>query len=132
MSIAWSVLMVSRRAPDTERQGNRAYPLPEHDGIERSHAERVAPAPGADMEGFVRELMAFVDFGAADVEMIRRTAPLVLKHEHALTSALYEHFLQFPATARFFSRLTAPPIPSAWSDASIVWPAGCARRLRRR
>jgi hypothetical protein len=54
------------------------------------------------MEGFVRELMAFVDFGATDVEMIRRTAPLVQKHEQALTSALYEHFLRFPATARFF------------------------------
>jgi Protoglobin len=58
--------------------------------------------PGADMEGFVRQLMAFVDLGEADVALIRRTAPVVLKHERALTDALYEHFLKFPATARFF------------------------------
>lgn len=58
--------------------------------------------PGADMEGFVRELMEFVDLGEADVTAIRRTAPIVLKHERALTTALYEHFLKFPSTARFF------------------------------
>ncbi|PON16998.1 hypothetical protein C2W62_15445 [Candidatus Entotheonella serta] len=30
------------------------------------------------------------------------SAPMILKHERAITSALYEHFLQFPATAQFF------------------------------
>src|SRR5919108_3215227 len=58
--------------------------------------------PGADLEGFVRELMAFVEFGDTDVAVIRRTAPVLLKHEGALTEAIYEHFLKFPATARFF------------------------------
>jgi Protoglobin len=58
--------------------------------------------PGADMEGFVRELMAFVEFGDSDVAVIRRTAPVLLKHEDAITAAIYEHFLKFPATARFF------------------------------
>lgn len=58
--------------------------------------------PGADMEGFVRELMEFVGLDTAETAVIRRTAPLVLKYEGALTTALYEHFLQFPATARFF------------------------------
>ena len=48
--------------------------------------------PGADMEGFVQELIEFVGFAASDVETVRRTAPLVLKHEHTITSALYEHF----------------------------------------
>ena len=33
---------------------------------------------------------------------IRASAPTVLQHEEALTTALYEHFLRFPATARFF------------------------------
>jgi Protoglobin len=58
--------------------------------------------PGADMEGFVHELIEFVGLDDADVDVIRRTAPYVLKHERAITSALYEHFLQFPYTARFF------------------------------
>jgi len=54
------------------------------------------------MEGFVREQMAFVGLAEADIETIRRTAPLVLKHEAAITEALYDHFLRFPETAKFF------------------------------
>jgi hypothetical protein len=65
-----------------------------------SELERVHP--GADMERFVKEQMAFVGLGDDDIALIRHTAPLVLKHEAALTSALYEHFLKFPATAQFF------------------------------
>lgn len=65
-----------------------------------SEVERVHP--GADMERFVREQMAFVGLGDDDIALVRHTAPLVLKHEAALTSALYEHFLKFPATAQFF------------------------------
>src|SRR5262245_65099571 len=53
--------------------------------------------PGADMQGFVRELMEFVELGDTDVATIRRTAPVILQHEQALTTALYEHFLKFPA-----------------------------------
>jgi hypothetical protein len=58
--------------------------------------------PGADMEGFVHELMDFVGFTEADAAVVRRTAPLILKHERTITDALYEHFLKFPAAARFF------------------------------
>jgi protoglobin len=58
--------------------------------------------PGADMERFVTEQMAFVGLSDADVDLIRRTAPLVRAHERALTGALYEHFLAFPSTAQFF------------------------------
>lgn len=58
--------------------------------------------PGADMEGFVRELLDFVELGDADIATIRRSAPAVLKHEQAITEALYDHFLKFPPTARFF------------------------------
>ena len=58
--------------------------------------------PGADMEGFVNELMAFTGLSDDDVQVIRQTAPMILKHERAITSALYEHFLQFPSTAQFF------------------------------
>jgi hypothetical protein len=59
-------------------------------------------APGADMQGFVEELMDFVGFTDADIAVVRRTAPALLKHEHAITDAFYEHFLKFPAAARFF------------------------------
>ena len=63
------------------------------------------------MQGFVRELMEFVELSDADVATIRRTAPVILQHEQALTAALYEHFLKFPATARFF--LTEDGTPDA-------------------
>lgn len=54
------------------------------------------------MQGFVHELMAFIDLNDTDITTIRRTAPIMLQHERAITEALYEHFLKFPATARFF------------------------------
>ncbi|HEY7204969.1 MAG TPA: protoglobin family protein [Methylomirabilota bacterium] len=58
--------------------------------------------PGADMEGYLRELAAFVGFDDTDAAAIRASAPVILRHEAALTTALYDHFLRFPATARFF------------------------------
>ena len=67
--------------------------------------------PGADMEGFVQELMEFVGLDDADVARIRRTAPAILKHERAITSALYEHFLKFPYSARFFLQDDGSPDP---------------------
>ena len=58
--------------------------------------------PGADMQGYVHELVAFVGLNEDDAALIRRTAPIVLQHERDITDALYDHFLKFPATARFF------------------------------
>jgi hypothetical protein len=58
--------------------------------------------PATDLPRFIRELMAFVDLGEADLAAIRRTAPVVLAHEGAFTAALYEHFLRAPESARFF------------------------------
>jgi hypothetical protein len=65
--------------------------------------------PGADLEGFVRELVAFVDLSEEEVAVIRQTAPIILRHERELTAALYEHFLKFPATARFFLKDDGSP-----------------------
>ena len=65
------------------------------------HSQQPYP-PGADMQGFVQELMEFTGFTDADIAAVRRTAPTLLKHEDAITDALYEHFLKFPAAARFF------------------------------
>jgi hypothetical protein len=58
--------------------------------------------PGTDVPRFIRELSEFVGLVDADITVIRRTAPLVLEAEAAFTASLYEHFLRFPATARFF------------------------------
>lgn len=58
--------------------------------------------PATDMPRFVREMMEFVGLGEADVAAIRRSAPIVLRHAEGLTEALYEHFLKFPRSARFF------------------------------
>ena len=72
-------------------------------------ADHVRAHPGADLEGFVHELIEFVGFDESDVEIVRRTAPFVLKHEQTITSALYEHFLKFPYSARFFLREDGNP-----------------------
>ena len=37
-----------------------------------------------------------------DVAAIRRSAPLVLAREREVTTALYDHFMKFPDSARFF------------------------------
>lgn len=58
--------------------------------------------PATDMVRFVRELAEFVGFDDSEAAIVRRTAPLVLAREPTLTAALYEHFLKFPAAARFF------------------------------
>ena len=58
--------------------------------------------PGADLARFVRELSEFVGLDDGDLAAIRRTAPIVLAQESAFTTALYEHFLKFPSSARFF------------------------------
>lgn len=58
--------------------------------------------PATDMPRYVRELCAFVGFDEADAALVRESAPIVLAQEAALTTALYDHFLKFPESARFF------------------------------
>ncbi len=58
--------------------------------------------PATDMPRFLREMTEFVGLGEADVTAIRRSAPLVLENADRLTAALYDHFLAFPRSARFF------------------------------
>ena len=60
--------------------------------------------PGTDMPRFIREMMEFVELGEPDVAAIRHSAPVVLRHADELTAALYEHFLAFSRSARFFLR----------------------------
>jgi Protoglobin len=58
--------------------------------------------PATDMPRFVRELMDFVGFDERDAGTVRASAPAVLAREAELTAALYERFLKFPDSARFF------------------------------
>ncbi len=58
--------------------------------------------PATDMPRFVRELLEFVGFEDADAATVRATAPVVLAREADFTQALYDHFLKFPDSARFF------------------------------
>ena len=60
--------------------------------------------PGTDMPRFIREMMEFVGLGESDVAAIRGSAPVVLRHADELTAALYDHFLKFRYSARFFLR----------------------------
>lgn len=60
--------------------------------------------PATDMPRFVREMLEFVGFADADADAVRASAPLVLPHVDRLTAALYDHFLVFPRSARFFLR----------------------------
>ena len=65
--------------------------------------------PATDMARFLGDLSALVQLTEADLAAVRRTAPLVLEQEAALTTALYDHFLSIPATARFFLREDGTP-----------------------
>lgn len=58
--------------------------------------------PATDMPRFVRELMEFVGFDERDAATVRASAPAVLAREADLTTVLYERFLKFPESARFF------------------------------
>jgi hypothetical protein len=66
-------------------------------------------SPAADLGAFVRELAVFVQWSDADAAAVRRSAPQVLAHEAALTTAVYEHFLAHPAAARFFLKADGSP-----------------------
>ena len=61
------------------------------------------------MERYFKEQMAFVGFTDDDVAVIKRTGHLVLAKEQALTTALYDHFLSMPDSARFFLKNDGTP-----------------------
>ncbi|MBM3943674.1 MAG: hypothetical protein FJ316_12330 [SAR202 cluster bacterium] len=65
--------------------------------------EEKRPMPGlVDWSARMQEMAQFVGLSPEEVELVRSTGPLVLAHAEALTSAVYEHFLQFPEARRFF------------------------------
>ncbi|PKB73734.1 MAG: hypothetical protein BZY75_00365 [SAR202 cluster bacterium Io17-Chloro-G7] len=50
----------------------------------------------------MREVAEFVGLGPAELAVIRATAPVVLEHGEELTAAVYDHFLKFTDSRRFF------------------------------
>ena len=48
------------------------------------------------------EIASFVGLGQAELEVLRATAPAVLKHAEELTAGVYDHFLEFPDSRKFF------------------------------
>jgi hypothetical protein len=55
-----------------------------------------------DWPARMRQMADFVGLGEHDLELIRESGPFLLARADELTSAVYDHFLKFPAAARFF------------------------------
>ena len=55
-----------------------------------------------DWPARMKEVAEFVGLGSAELEVVQATGPLVLKHGEELTAAVYDHFLKFPQSRKFF------------------------------
>jgi len=56
----------------------------------------------ADWPARMKQMVEFVGLTQAELALVKSTAPLLLKHADELTSAVYDHFLKFPDTRKFF------------------------------
>ena len=50
----------------------------------------------------MQQMADFMGFSEEDLELVRESGPMLLDRAEELTSAVYDHFMQFPQTARFF------------------------------
>ncbi len=55
-----------------------------------------------DWPARMREVADFVGLGSAELDVVQATGPVVLKHGEALTAAVYDHFLKFDESRKFF------------------------------
>ena len=55
-----------------------------------------------DWPARMKEVAGFVGLGQDELEIIQSTRDLVLARGEALTAEVYDHFLKFPETRRFF------------------------------
>ena len=55
-----------------------------------------------DWPARMAEVAKFVGLGPEELELLRATAPVVLKHAEELTGGVYDHFLKFPDSRKFF------------------------------
>ena len=56
----------------------------------------------ADWPGRMKELADFVGLGQAELALIQSTAELVMEHAETLTASVYDNFLKFPESRKFF------------------------------
>ena len=54
----------------------------------------------------LKEVADFVGLGPAELDLLRATAPAVLKHAEDLTTSVYDHFLEYPEARKFFLTAT--------------------------
>ena len=55
-----------------------------------------------DWPARMREVAEFVGLGSTELDVVQATAPVVLKRGEELTAAVYDHFLKFADSRRFF------------------------------
>ena len=55
-----------------------------------------------DWPARMRQMADFVGFTDDDLALVRASGPILLARADELTAAVYDHFLKFPAAARFF------------------------------
>ncbi len=55
-----------------------------------------------DWPARMRQMADFMGITDDDLALVRASGPILLARADELTSAVYDHFLQFPAAARFF------------------------------
>ena len=55
-----------------------------------------------DWPGRLKEMAGFVCLGPAELELIQSTAPVVLEHADWLTATVYDNFLKYPESRKFF------------------------------
>ena len=58
---------------------------------------------GNRLAGRMQELAEFVGLDQEGLELIRSTRDLILAHGDDLTASVYDNFLDFPETRRFFT-----------------------------
>ena len=57
-----------------------------------------------DWAGRMKQMAEFVGLTQTDLGLIQSTAAVLVPHAEALTAAIYDHFLLFPETRKFFLR----------------------------
>ena len=57
-----------------------------------------------DWAGRMKQMAEFVCLTQTDLGLIQSTAAVLVPHAEALTAAIYDHFLLFPETRKFFLR----------------------------
>ena len=55
-----------------------------------------------DWPARMQEMASFVGLGEDAKELIRASAPMITEHAEALTDAVYDHFMDYPQTRKFF------------------------------